>query len=290
MSPVEDPRVSVVVMSRDRRPELLQSLPRHAAHVVLVDNASSDGTADAVREALPAVDVVRLPRNVGAHARTVGVGRTATPYVAFADDDSWWAPGALRRAVDWLESRPDVAVVQARVLVGRDDVPDPFCDVLAASPLPRPAGVDRPVVLGFVACAAVVRREQFLAAGGFDDIVRFPGEEERLSLDLAARGQSIAYLDDVLVHHHPSPVRSDPEGRRAAVVRSAVLTAVLRLPLRVVRRRAIEAWRGGSAGRRGLRSTLPDLTRAVRARRVVPAHVLALLEQLDRPEQVKQPG
>ncbi|MFC8193596.1 glycosyltransferase family 2 protein [Cellulomonas sp. NPDC057328] len=280
---VEDPRVGVVVMSRDRRDELLVTLRRHAAPVVLVDNASSDGTTPAVRAAVPDVTVLPLPENVGAHARTLGAQAVGTPYVAFADDDSWWAPGSLRVAADWLDAHPEVAVVQAHILVGAEERPDSFCEVLAASPLPRPAGVDRPVLLGFIACAAMVRRDAFLAVGGFDDVVRFPGEEERLSLDLAARGWSIAYLDAATVHHHPSPRRSDPASRQAAIVRSALLTALMRLPWRRVLRRVAEALRD-PAGRVGLRRALPDVRRALARRRVVPGHVRELLAVLDAPD------
>ena len=46
--------------------------------------------------------MVALPVNAGAVARTTGVRHTTTPYVAFADDDSWWEPGALDRAADLL--------------------------------------------------------------------------------------------------------------------------------------------------------------------------------------------
>lgn len=280
--PVEDDRVGVVVMSRNRRDELLITLRRHAAPVVLVDNASTDGTTPAVRAAVPDVTVLPLPENVGAHARTLGARVLDTRYVAFADDDSWWAPGSLRVAADWLDAHPGVAVVQAHILVGAQERPDSFCEVLAASPLPRPAGVDRPVLLGFIACAAMVRRDAFLAVGGFDDVVRFPGEEERLALDLAAAGWSIAYLDAATVHHHPSPRRSDPAAREAAIVRSALLTAVLRLPWARVARRVRDAARH-PAGRAGLRRALPDLARALRRRRVVPAHVRDLIAVLDAP-------
>lgn len=84
---VEDARVTVVVMSRDRREELVATLGRHRAPVVLVDNGSTDGTAAAVRAAHPHVTVVEARRNLGAAARTLGARLAATPYVAFADDD-----------------------------------------------------------------------------------------------------------------------------------------------------------------------------------------------------------
>lgn len=272
---IEDARVTVVVMSQNRRDELVASLGRHRAPVVLVDNGSTDGTAAAVRAAHPHVTVVEAGRNLGAAARTLGVRLAATPYVAFADDDSWWAPGSLTTAADVLAADPEVAVVQAHVLVGPEERPDPFCAVLLASPLPRPAGTDLPTVLGFIACAAMVRRDDFLAAGGFDDVVRFPGEEERLSLDLAAHRRAIVHEPRAVVHHHPSPRRHAPEVRVAAVTRAHLLTAVLRLPWSEVAADARAAART-PAGRRGLRTALRDLPRALRRRRALPPHVLRL--------------
>ncbi|MBX9246938.1 glycosyltransferase, partial [Actinotalea ferrariae] len=241
---MEDPRVTVVIASRDRREELVASIAEHRAPVVLADNGSTDGSVPAVRRAHPWVEVLEVGRNVGAHARTLAARVARTPYVAFADDDSWWAPGSLKPAADLMDRDPAVALVAARILVGADERPDPFCDVLAASPL-RHDG--RPRLLGFVACGAMVRRVDLLAVGGFDDVVRFPGEEERVALDLAARGRAIVYADDVVVHHHPSPVRHSPERRVRAVTRSAVLTAVLRLPWAEVARRVRAALAAGPA-------------------------------------------
>src|SRR5690606_28599641 len=107
---VEDPRVTVVVASRNRREELLSTLGRHRAPVVLVDNGSTDGTVEAVRREHPQVEVVSLPRNVGAQARSIGVDRATTPFVAFADDDSWWSPGALAHGATVLSTHSGVAL------------------------------------------------------------------------------------------------------------------------------------------------------------------------------------
>lgn len=265
--------VTVVVMSRNRRDELLASLPRHEGPVVLVDNDSSDGSADAVEQALPHVDVVRLPRNRGAGARTVGAQRASTDFVAFADDDSWWAPGALAAGTALMRQHPRLALLNARILVGPEERLDPICEVMAASPLGTDDDLPGPSLLGFVACAAMVRRNAFLEVGGFDDVVRFPGEEERVALDLAAAGWGLAYVDELAVHHHPSTRRDDPPARRARVVRSSLLTAVMRSPWPVVARQAGAALRDGRPGRTGLRTALPDVPAALRARRRVPPRV-----------------
>jgi GT2 family glycosyltransferase len=267
-------------MSRDRREDLLATLPRHEAPVVLVDNASTDGSVDAVRAALPAVTVLPLRENVGARARTIGAGHAGTEFVAFADDDSWWAPGDLARAAAVMRAHPRLAVLNARVLVGPEERLDPLCPELAASPLGRPPHLPGPRLLGFIGCAAMVRTEAFLAVGGFDPVVRFPGEEERLALDLAAAGWDIAYVDSVTVHHHPSSRRHDRAARRAAIARSKALTAVMRLPARDVARTVAAAVRAGAPERHGLRRALPDLPAALGRRRVVPPSVRADLRLL----------
>ncbi|NEK56903.1 glycosyltransferase [Geodermatophilus sabuli] len=262
-------------MSRNRREDLLDSLPRHEAPVVLVDNASTDGTVDAVRTALPHVTVLPMGRNEGANARTVGVRHARTPFVAFADDDSWWAPGDLARAAGIMRAHPRLAVLNARILVGPEERLDPVCTEMADSPLGTPPDLPGPALLGFVACGAMVRRDAFLAVGGFDTVVRFPGEEERLALDLATAGWGMAYVDEVTVHHHPSVHRHAPARRRTAISRSKVLTALMRHPVPEVGRVVVSALRTGGPEREGLVRALPDVPAALRRRRPIPAAVRA---------------
>ena len=79
-----DPRMSVVVITRNRRERLLRTLSHltdlpERPTVVVVDNASDDGTPDLVRSRFPHVRVRALPTNQGALARTVGVRAATTP-------------------------------------------------------------------------------------------------------------------------------------------------------------------------------------------------------------------
>jgi len=279
---VSAPRVTVVVMTRDRWPDLQQTLPRHRGPVILVDNGSSDGTPDLVRRHFPHIDVLELGTNHGSVARNLGVRRAATPYVAFADDDSWWAPGALTRAADLLDAHPRLAVLAARMLVGPEERPDPICALMADSPLGRAADLPGPSVLGFLACGAVVRREAYLEAGGFDDVVFFMGEEERLALDLATLGWGLSYVDEVVAHHHPSPVR-DTVARQARAARNRLLTTLMRRPWPVVLSAVAADLRAGRAGRMAVRQAAARLPRALRQRRRLPADVEAARRLLDAP-------
>lgn len=273
--------VTVVIATRNRRAGLCATLEKLSAlaerpGIIVVDNGSHDGTAAAVRREFRHVELIARRRNQGAAARNVGVRRARTPYVAFSDDDSWWAPGALTRAVSLLDSHPQVGLVAGATLVGPEDAPDPLNAVLAASPLARGA-LPGPRLLGFLGCAAVARREAFLAAGGYSRLLFIGGEEELLACDLAARSWPVVYADDVVAHHWPSPVR-DARRRRCQELRNRVLVAWLRRPLpqaAAATASLVRAAAWDAVARRALTEAAVRLPAAVIRRRRLPPAVEA---------------
>ncbi|MEU0286532.1 glycosyltransferase [Streptomyces sp. NPDC006147] len=272
-------RTGVVIATRDRRERLAVTL-RHLSdlperpEILVADNASSDGTPAMVTRDFPHVRVLTLPVNHGALARNHGARVLDTPYIAFSDDDSWWAPGALSRAADLFDAHPRLGLIAARTLVGPDAVPDPLNDLLAASPLGPAADLPGTQVLGFLACGAVVRRSAYLDAGGFHRLLFFGGEETCLAYDLAARGWGVTHCPDVVAHHHPAT--SARPGRPAQQRRNEVLTAWLRrpVPYALARTRVLAAEaRADETARRALGQTLTRLPAALRDRRPLPPHV-----------------
>jgi N-acetylglucosaminyl-diphospho-decaprenol L-rhamnosyltransferase len=285
-----DPRTSIVVASRNRRELLLRTAARHLAlaerpRVLVVDNASTDGTAAALGQTYPDIAVLRLEHNAGAAGRNHGVRMSDTPYVALTDDDAWWEPSALRRAADLLDRHPRLALVQARILVGPEERTDPVCAAMAASPM-APAD-DQPgsPLVSFVACAVVIRREAFLAIGGFHERLGVGGEEELVGWDLLAAGWQMSYVPEVIAHHHPPPTSGQRPGRRKAQARNALWTAWLRRPLNVAAietagsLRQLRHDRSVVAGAFG--SAVTGLPWVLRERRVNPPHVEAMLRMLD---------
>lgn len=273
--------VTVVVVSRNRKSEVLSTLCHHAAPVILVDNGSTDGTAHAVEERYPHVQVLRLGSNHGAVARNFGVELATTPYVAFADDDSWWEPEALTTAARILNQHPTAGLLAARILLGAANRDDPVCSLMADSPFMP--GQDEPgkPILGFVACAAVVRRQAFLEAGGFDRVVFFAGEEARLALDLAAARWDLYYVPELIVHHHPSASRATPLERRTLTTRNSLLTATMRRPWSVVLRQTWLAIKSGPQGTRGVLTAVPRLHHALTTRRNLPRDLESRLHTLE---------
>jgi hypothetical protein len=129
----------------------------------------------------------------------------------------------------------------------------------------------------------VVRRSAFLEAGGFEPRFFIGGEVELLAADLAAGGWWLCYVADLVVHHHPSPVR-DASGRRHAMARNALWFAWMRRPLRVALRKTLLLARDrpwSRETRRALAEGLRGLPWALRSRRPLPPEVergLRLLE------------
>jgi N-acetylglucosaminyl-diphospho-decaprenol L-rhamnosyltransferase len=267
---------TVVIATRDRRERLLatlallEALPERPP-IIVVDNASADGTAPTRRH--PGVRVIRCDRDIGAAARTVGAEAASTPLVAFSDDDSWWAPGALARAGDVFAAHPRLGLLAARVLVEPSGRLDPTCERMRTSPLPARPGLPGPAVLGFVACGAVVRREALLESGGFNGRYGFGGEEHLLALDLAAGGWELAYVADVIAHHEPT--RRPRPARKVRERRNDLWSAWLRRPL--PRAAALTARGDG----RALLAALRGLPWVLRERRVVPPELERRLRLLE---------
>lgn len=283
-APPLDPRIAIVVLTRNRREEVrrtldhLAALPRRHA-IIVVDNGSEDGSADAIEREFPQVQVLRAGANLGAAGRNLGVGRVTAPYVAFCDDDTWWAPDALARAADILDRHASLAVLNAQVRVGPEARLDPTCAAMARSPLPQVDGVG-PELVGFMAGACVMRADAFRRAGGYWPRLFIGGEEALLALDIRAQGGRIAYAPAVRTHHWPSAQRDAPQ-RRRLLARNALWTAWLRLPIRLALGRswtvlrALPDWRARARAcadalaqwrwvRRHRRPVPPDLCRALR--------------------------
>jgi len=228
--------LTVVIATRNRVTGLTRTLGRiselpEQPPVIVVDNGSTDGTVERVGREFPHVRLLALGRNEGATARNRGVAAARTPYVAFSDDDSWWAPHALSRARDLLDNHPGLALIAARTLVGRDERLDPMSSFMASAPVGWSPDLPGPTVLGFLACAAVVRRTAFLDCGGFDPVVFFMGEEARVAYDLTAAGWGLAYCPDVVAHHHPTP-GGDCFAKQRLAARNRALTGWMRRPVR----------------------------------------------------------
>jgi GT2 family glycosyltransferase len=243
------PRMSVVVLTYNRSAQVLDTLARLNAlpdrfHLIVVDNGSTDGTPEHIAARFPGVTLISALKNLGAAGRNLGVASTTTDYVAFCDDDMWWHPGSLSRAVELLDQAPRVGLLSARVLVDEAGEIDATCRLMAHSPLDA-TGLPGPPLIGYLAGACVFRTPLYRQVGGYEPRFFIGGEETLVALDVLASGFAIVYAEELIVYHHPSQLR-DSVLRRRMLARNDAWVAWMRLSWR-------EAWRATWAAMHVLR-------------------------------------
>lgn len=190
------PLVSVVFLAYNRRQELLRSLhqtlhesgyPASRLEVLVVDNASADGTADAVAEAFPQVRLVRNEHNLGAPGWNAGFALAKGKYVLILDDDAYLRPGDLERAVRAAEEE------QAGLV---------SFSVVSSFELERRLNDDWPTgLLSFWGCAALVSRQALQELGGYDPNIFIWANEVDLTMRLLDRGFRHLHLPEVCAIH-----------------------------------------------------------------------------------------
>jgi GT2 family glycosyltransferase len=135
--------LSVVIVSYECREHLLRCLTslreagrEVASEVIVVDNASTDGTVPAVRQCFPEVEVVASRRNRGfAWACNRGIERSTGRFILLLNPDTVVPADGLSRAVDALESRPQVGMLGCKLVR-----PDGRLDKACKRGIPTPLG------------------------------------------------------------------------------------------------------------------------------------------------------
>jgi GT2 family glycosyltransferase len=125
---------SVIIVSFNTRGPTLdcirsvrESSRQLATEIIVVDNDSGDGSADAIAAAHPDVVLVRNRENIGfARAVNDGLGRARGRIVLLLNPDTLVAPDAIAKLVDVLDASPQLGAV-GPLVVSPDGTPDPHC-------------------------------------------------------------------------------------------------------------------------------------------------------------------
>jgi GT2 family glycosyltransferase len=202
---------------------LRESDPRLSVEVLVVDNASTDGSAEMVAAEFAGAVVLRNDSNLGfARANNLAAERARGRLLLFLNNDTVVRPGALWRMVSFLDANPQVAALSARLT---DAGSNPRARYMVLPTLPallhrvralRWTGIFRSAYRRYrrgdfdpmtsqpvaVICgsAMLVRREQFLACGGWDVGFSFNCEDFDLSARLGKAGVLYYLADAEIVH------------------------------------------------------------------------------------------
>jgi hypothetical protein len=223
-----DLSVSIVnTNSRELLLECLETLPRDAAEIVVLDNASEDGSAEAVRERFPDVRVIaqEFRAGFGANHNTV-IRATEGRYVYVLNEDTTSADWAFDRIVGYLDANPRVAALGPRLVYPNGRLqdsawrfPTPLVSALGLLTVGKvgvkQSGGERPHPVDWVTGAALVlRREALDEVGLFDEEFFLYSEEVDLQFRLRQAGWEVHYFPEATVVHHESQFSADIPERR----------------------------------------------------------------------------
>ena len=197
--------VTIAIVTRDRSEELREAVrsalaQQGAVEVLVVDDASRDGTSEMLRKEFPDVRVVRYDDDAGVAVRRNNAAALANGdvIVSIDDDAVFTSPRIVADTLADLD-HPRIAAVAI-----------PYVDVGVGPEVhqraPEPNG--RWVTSIFRATAYAIRRDVLLELGGYDRRVDQFGEEWDLSLRIIDAGYVIRLGRSDPIHHRESPKRS----------------------------------------------------------------------------------
>jgi GT2 family glycosyltransferase len=192
---------------------------------IVVDDASSDGTAERFAGYDDRVTVVARERNGGFAAACNDGARAAgdVDYLVFLNNDTIPLPGWLDALVEEVEAHPEAAAVGSKLLfpdgsvqhagvtIGHDRWPH---HIYAGFPGEHPAVNHAREVAAVTAACALVRRSAFERMGGFDTDFHNGYEDIDLCLRLAEEGQRVRYCPRSVLYHLESVTRWADESTR----------------------------------------------------------------------------
>ncbi len=225
-------KVSIVIVSYNTRRFLracLASISRHypglLPRVTVVDNASSDGTVEAVETEFPGVRLIVNAANLG-YARAVnqGIKASDTPYVLVLNPDIEVGAGSVESMLRFMEEHPDAGIAGAR-LVYPDGTLQPSCRTFYTLPVvllrrtflgklfPNARAVREHLMLDWdhatnrvvdwvTGASMMVRKEAFERVGGMDERFFLYLEDVDWCSRMAKHGYKVYYVADAEMKHH----------------------------------------------------------------------------------------
>lgn len=212
-------QVTVAALGR-----LVSAEPAGFMRLLVHDNASTDGTADAISAALPDAEVQRSPVNLGfAAGMNRLLARSSSPWFLALNSDAWPEPGAIRRLLETAAQRPRAAALAPRLEDPAGELePSTFpfpslgvAAITAASTGHRlwPRRAERMMLIGAwrhdrpravdwaIGAALLMRREAVEQLGGFDESFFMYAEDIEWCWRARDAGWEIWFEPSAVVHH-----------------------------------------------------------------------------------------
>lgn len=209
------PLVSVIIVNyngRDHLASCIESLSSTTeAEIIVVDNTSSDGSAELVESHYPDIELIRSKDNLGfGEGNNLGVCESQGRFLAFLNPDTNVEPGWLDTLVSALETNPQAGLATSKILLLENPDTINTCGndlhltgltLCRGMGSPRSTFTEPAEVSAISGAAFVIHRKLFEALGGFDPDFFLYMEDTDLSLRARLAGYRCLSVPNSVVYH-----------------------------------------------------------------------------------------
>jgi len=191
-----NPLVTINILSWNRKKELKDTLKRVFKinypnfEVIVVDNASTDGSATMVEHFFPKVKLIKMPKNIGIGGWNWGFANANGKYIIVLDDDSYLKSNAIKLMVEHFERMSDnVGIIAFKIK-------DINGNILTKD-WPKQ-------MITFWGCGAGIKKELVNLIGGYDSKFFLYMNEKEFSIRALSKNFKTIYCEDIIAYHKSS--------------------------------------------------------------------------------------
>lgn len=209
--------VSVVMLSYNRKNDAAEGIRELLAQdyknleIIVVDNGSTDGTAEMLTEKFSRqqVKLIALPRNIGVAAYNIGFKEAAGQYIVVLDDDSFPEKNAIPRMVEEFQKNHKLGVVAFDIknyatLSDQSELSE-LSDLSDSSDQSDETNYR----MAFNGCGAGIRKSLIDRVGGYPGEFFLYWNEQDLAIRILAAGYQIRSFSGIIAYHKYSPANRE---------------------------------------------------------------------------------
>jgi GT2 family glycosyltransferase len=192
-------KASFVIVNYNRKDEVLLTITKtkdvirdipYDFEIVVVDNASVDGSVQAIQAQHPDVTLIANPVNTGAPAWNLGLAKAKGDYFIILDDDSHIEKG-LKEALEYMDAHILVGVLALNIQGGAYETTK---------------WINLEEKVGFIGCGAIVKRELYEKIGFYAEWIFLYSNEWEYGIRTLEAGYKLIYFENCVVRHRASVI------------------------------------------------------------------------------------
>ena len=221
------PLVTVNILSFNRKDELRNTLTKvfeqdyKNIEVIVVDNASSDGSREMIENEFPNVQLIKLEKNIGIAGWNEGFKVAKGEYILVLDDDAYpMYHNMIDSSIKIFKEGKGIGILGCKVINAQNKSVEIEEDVQNANPIT------------FIGCGAFINPHIFSKTGFFNERLFLYGHENEFSMRVINAGFKIVISNQLQVLHIASPkhrtiVQNVDKRKQYYFIRNTILTLYL---------------------------------------------------------------